>query len=251
MKINTMTYNVYFSPAGKTKAVTDFVCEQFGNKRDVDLSLKAEELLLNEKDFCVVGVPSFGGRAPALACENLKRISGNKTPAFLIVTYGARAYEDTLIELKDTLENQGFICIGAAAMIAEHSIVTQIAAGRPLKEDYDELEGFLPVIKERLEGKMISIDVPGNRPYKKYGVSPINIKVSDSCIKCGICADKCPAEAISANNPKITDTEKCISCMRCVSICPVKARACDPERIAILTEKLIKACGQKKENEFF
>lgn len=245
-----MTYNVHFSPAGKTKDVTDFVCKRFANAKDVDLTIETQKLSLNKDDFCVIGVPSFSGRVPAFAAERLKQIFGNKTPAFLIVTYGGRAYEDTLIELKDIIENQGFICIGAAAMIAEHSIVPQIAAGRPLKEDYNELESFLPVIKERLKEKAVSIDVPGKRPYKNYGILPVNIEVSDDCVKCGLCAVKCPAKAISEDNPRITDTEKCITCMRCVSICPAKARICDPKKIEILTEKLSKVYKPTMKNEF-
>ena len=43
------------------------------------------------------------------------------------------------MEWKDVLEAQGFVCIGAAAIVAEHSIAHQIEAGRPSAQDYDEL----------------------------------------------------------------------------------------------------------------
>jgi NADH:ubiquinone oxidoreductase subunit F (NADH-binding)/(2Fe-2S) ferredoxin/Pyruvate/2-oxoacid:ferredoxin oxidoreductase delta subunit len=48
----------------------------------------------------------------------------------------------------------------------------------------------------------------------------------DSCKKCGICASKCPAEAITGVKGKEVykiDQEKCIKCGACMSACPFKA----------------------------
>lgn len=45
----------------------------------------------------------------------------------------------------------------------------------------------------------------------------------------GLCAQKCPAGAIYADQPKLSDKSKCISCMRCVSICPVHAKKASPD----------------------
>ena len=132
-------YNVYFSPTGTTERVVKHMGESFGSMENIDLSrrdMKNHEM--EQGDFCIVGVPSFGGRVPGIATERLRKIKGNRTPAFLLVTYGGRAYEDTLVELKDVLEAQGFVCFGAAAIVAEHSIAHQIEAGRPSAQDYDE-----------------------------------------------------------------------------------------------------------------
>ena len=116
-------YNVYFSPTGTTERVVKHMGESFGSMENIDLSrrdMKNHEM--KQGDFCIVGVPSFGGRVPGIATERLRKMKGGRTPAFLLVTYGGRAYEDTLVEWKDVLEAQGFVCIGAAAIVAEHSI---------------------------------------------------------------------------------------------------------------------------------
>ena len=47
----------------------------------------------------------------------------------------------------------------------------------------------------------------------------------DKCIRCGLCADNCPAGAIPKDAPKKVDKRKCISCMRCIQICPQTARS--------------------------
>ena len=99
-----MNYHVFFSPAGSTEKVVKHVAQSFPNTVEIDLSSPAvAHYDMNGDDFCIVGVPSFGGRVPGIAVQRLQQIRGNHTPAFLFVTYGARAYEDTLKELKDIL----------------------------------------------------------------------------------------------------------------------------------------------------
>ena len=245
-------YNVYFSPTGTTERVVKHMGESFGSMENIDLSrrdMKNHEM--KQGDFCIVGVPSFGGRVPGIATERLRKMKGDRTPAFLLVTYGGRAYEDTLVELKDVLEAQGFVCIGAAAIVAEHSIAHQIEAGRPSAQDYDELDTFAAEVKERLKGNVCQVEVPGNRPYKEYKVLPMDIQVSDECMGCGNCAESCPVGAISFEDPKMTNGEACISCMRCVEICPQSARSGNLEKVQMISEKLKMICQPDKANEFF
>ncbi len=48
-------------------------------------------------------------------------------------------------------------------------------------------------------------------------------KISEGCVSCGQCVEKCPVEAISKGTPYVIDPEKCIDCGACVSACPVEA----------------------------
>ena len=125
-----MRYNIHFSPTGGTKKVADILARNLGGEFcDVDICRDIEKMSLQSCDVCLVSVPSFAGRVPAVAIERLKKISANGAKAILNCVYGNREWDDTLTELQDTLESCGFVCVAAVAAVAEHSICRQFATG--------------------------------------------------------------------------------------------------------------------------
>ncbi len=57
---------------------------------------------------------------------------------------------------------------------------------------------------------------------KLFGEKPIVVDET-KCIKCGTCAKKCPAGAISLSPYPVIDKKKCIRCFCCMEICPQDA----------------------------
>lgn len=249
---------IVFSPTGGTKKVADIITEEAGEQvKEVDLSnAKADYnmISLDEDDIAILAVPSFGGRVPAIATERIERFHGNNAKCVIVCVYGNRAYEDTLIELKDVAEKSGFRVVAAIAGVAEHSIVRQYGEGRPDAQDKDELSGFAKKIFTKLKENpdySPTLNVPGNRPYKKSGKSSIVPSGDDRCTGCGICVEICPVQAISKENPKLTDSDKCISCMRCVAQCPQAARNVDSKMLSAVATALKDVCATRKNNELF
>lgn len=131
---------IVFSPTGGTQKVADAFTSGLGaSVEKIDLSdPKADfaAVSLAKEDIAVIAVPSFGGRVPALATERLEKIHGNKARCVTVCVYGNRAYEDTLIELSDTVKKSGFQVIAGIAAIAEHSIMHQYATWSYVKIQY-------------------------------------------------------------------------------------------------------------------
>lgn len=245
------TVEIIFSPTGGTEKVAHILSRRWGeNTAKIDLSDPRADFsncVIGKEDRVLVAMPSFGGRAPAVAIERLKKIAGNGANCTLVCVYGNRAYEDTLAEMEDAAKECGFLVVAAIAAVAEHSIMPQYAAGRPDASDVKRLEAFADRIADRTEA---AASIPGNRPYKKAGGAGLVPKPDKDCVKCGLCAARCPVQAIDPVR-FTADSKACIACMRCVKQCPHHARKVNGVMVSIAATAIKKACSVRKENELF
>lgn len=250
-------YVSYFSPTGGTRRAAMMLGQALARQEadiiEVDLSLPKLPLqTFSESDVVIFAVPVFGGRAPALALQKISELAGSGARAIAVVAYGNRAYEDALLELSDHLTKMGFIVTAAAAVLAEHSMLRSVAAGRPDGNDQKQLTAFAEKIAAKLQtGIKALTDIPGNRPYKDWQAMPVVPQVGESCNGCGKCAATCPAQAIGPAQPQTTDPDKCILCLRCTVVCPQKARSLPPQAQSMIAQKLAPFKELYKNNEFF
>lgn len=249
-------YNIVFSPTGGTQKVAALLAKALGGEAAaIDLTDSNQDftaIRLTGEDVAVIAVPSYGGRVPAVAVKRLTELNGQGARAVLVCVYGNRAYEDTLVELADTARQAGFRVIAAVAAVAEHSIARQFAAGRPDAEDAAQLAAFGEKIQAKLSaGDLSEPKIPGNRPYKKAGGAGIVPKATKACNRCGVCAAKCPVQAIPKDDPAKVDEKACISCMRCVAVCPQGARKVNPLLLSAAGLMLKKVCAERKDCELF
>lgn len=246
----------YFSPTGGTRKAADILTSALhGEVQTVNLCDSRADfnaVSLASDSLAVIAVPSYGGRVPATAIQRLSAVHGNSAAAILMVVYGNRAFEDTIVELEDAAKQAGFRIAAGVAAVAEHSIARQFAAGRPDPQDQAQLTAFAARIQEKLDaGSLTEPAIPGNRPYKKAGGSGMVPKPTKDCVSCGLCAQSCPVQAIDPADPQKVDSHACISCMRCVSVCPHNARKLNPVMLAAVNTMLKKVCSTRKENELF
>ena len=244
------TVEIVFSPTGGTEKVADIICNTWKNnivKIDLtDYKMEFSQCSINKDDRVLIAMPSFGGRAPTVAIERLKKISGNGALCTLVCVYGNRAFEDTLAEMEDVAKECGFCVNSAIAAVACHSIISHYASNRPDQRDEKQLIEFAQKIANKIE-TMVSI--PGNHHYKKPGAWLVP-KATKNCVKCGVCAENCPVQAIDYVSFK-ADSKKCIGCMRCVKQCPHDVRKVNSFMVSIAAKAIKKACSIRKENELF
>lgn len=232
MRISRLSL-VYFSPTGTTqrvlRAAAEYLCMEADEYDLTALSSADTQKRFGPDELVLIGSPVYGGRIPQTMTDRLHGIRGENTPAAVLVTYGERAYEDALLELRNEAVLGGFRPAGAMAVVAEHSVIRSIAAGRPNNTDWAILSAFCGRLRTMLDhagsgDAILPPAVPGSEPYRKYAALPMVPRVSGKCVGCGKCAENCPVGAIDPAAPRRTDKALCIGCSRCVRVCPQSAR---------------------------
>jgi ferredoxin/flavodoxin len=245
---------VFFSPTGTTKRAAAAIAEGAGypvETHDFTHFVNAvPPEPFDSETLVLIGTPVYVGRIPPCCFPYLHALKGNNTPAILLSVYGNRNFDDCLLELEDLVRAAGFLPVGAAAFVGEHSFSDRLAGGRPDEADLEIARGFGKSLKEKLAAAasvpvLAPGAIPGVHPYRQFkpNSSTISPERNDKCIKCGACAAACPSGAIQKGDYDFIDTSKCLKCRACARACPVNAIDITNPGILAHTESLIKTYG--------
>lgn len=206
---------------------------------------------MGPRELLVLAVPVYAGWAPPFVWEKLEALRGEKTPAVIMAVYGARDYDSALYEMDTRLREKGFATVGAAALVARHSVAQEVAADRPNAGDLEEARTFAEKVAERLEG--VSQWPPYSFKHYEVDLNPHVYPITtDECTMCGTCATARPVGAIPLDAPNTLDQSICASCLRCIEVCPQGARRLPnglAEKCAAMLQR--EGADPEKPNEFF
>ena len=164
---------MYFSATGTTEKVVTAIADHIARTWNGTAALRFDFTLpaarqavkaFGDGDLVIFGVPVYAGRVPNVLLNYLRTVEGGGALAVPVVCYGNRNFDDSLVELRDLLEADGFRTVAAGAFIGEHSFSTTLAAGRPDQADLERAARFADGILEKLSkplGEYIPIPVEG------------------------------------------------------------------------------------------
>ena len=277
---------VSFSPTGGTSRIVRLLADEMGERlhipvEEIAYTLPAERekvYTFAADELLILGTPVYAGRIPNKILPDVDRsFEGNGTLAVAVSVFGNRNYDDGLMELALLLENHGFCVAAAAAAAARHAFSDDIGAGRPDKQDEEELRVFARKAAEKIrefsgEEKIVSgnkaacgvsaLQITGHNPVGPY-YTPLRADgqpakflkakpVTDEnlCNRCGTCAQVCPMGSISREDLSVVNGI-CIKCQACIRSCPAQAKHFEDEDFLSHVEMLREHYTRRAANAFF
>ena len=266
---------VYFSGTGTTEKTVRRIASGLSAALSTPMEVfdftppaaRQDDLSFGPEDLVVLGVPTYAGRVPNVLLPYLTgKVHGAATAAVPVVLFGNRNFDDSLMELRNIMTDNGFMPVAAAAFVGEHSFSRTLGAGRPNAEDLAQMDDFACGAAQKLQELValptVPVSVAGEEPIRPYYTprdrhgAPINIlKVKPKtdmtlCGGCGLCAARCPMGSI---DPADVSQVKgiCIKCCACVKGCPSGAKYFDDPGYLYHQHELEEIYARPAENALF
>lgn len=251
----------YLSPAGSTARVARVIqraAEALGVPAELlDLSRRPDPQSLAapageaQGNRCLyIGSPVYAAHPVPPVMDFIERLpAAENACAVPFVTWGHVSSGVALAEMATALNSRGYPVIGAAKIVALHSLMwtseSPLGQAHPDADDDRAVEALVQRVDAKLRTarpERLAADTLAYQPEelarqmtaRTFEAAKANYPRRqvdrERCTECGLCADQCPTAAIDLS-PWPEFGPACIFCFNCVRLCPEAAIAADLEPI--------------------
>ncbi|HSQ83188.1 MAG TPA: EFR1 family ferrodoxin [Desulfobacterales bacterium] len=246
---------VYFSPAGSTRHVAEVIEKQFLTlgaevssfdlaecSKDVATVISHQMEASNGKSCLFVGSPVYVSHAVPPVMEFIAELKED-IGAFAVpfVTWGGACSGISLYEMGKELIGRGFTLLGAAKILALHSLMWKLddplGKGHPDADDDRMVAELVNHVNQQTQvdsSKGIKLsDLAYQTRENHKEMEKISLQTAkahmpertidtERCNQCEVCSDVCPADAVTFT-PYPEFEDGCVFCFTCMKECPEKA----------------------------
>jgi len=260
---NKNVFIVYFSPAGTTRHVAKVIEKRFMElsaevssfdladcSSDVILTISQQMEALSGKCCLFIGSPVYVSHAFPLVMDCITKLKeSNGAFAVPFATWGGACSGIALYEMGKELINKRFTLLGAAKILAVHSLMWQLedplGKGHPDADDDRMVEELVNHVNQKLsednpKGIKLS-DLAYQSKENHAEMEKISLQTAKAymperttdaelCNQCQVCSDVCPVDAVTFT-PYPEFGNDCVFCLNCLKKCPEYAINADLSEI--------------------
>lgn len=222
---------LYFSATGNCKYVAARLASAFGQKTVSIVDCIQDGVYDFTDDTIGIVVPTYFWGLPSIVKEFLEKADLHTDYLYFISTYGTTPGASDAMASK-AIQGKTIDAFYSVRMpdtwtpIFDLSTPEKVAAFSKTTET--EIDKVIRKIGERHTNRHMTPHVPAflaewfAQPiYNSNKRRTVHFRVEESCIGCGLCARKCPVQAIVMRERKpVWVKEKCALCLGCLHRCP-------------------------------
>lgn len=228
---------LYFSATGNCKYVATRISEKTGELIfAIDDCIKADnyDFELRENESIGIVSPTYDWGIPSIVREYLDKIkfqTNGSHYTFFVATYGTTCGQ-TARMANQFMEKKGLPIVArfSVKMPDTWTPIFDLSDKAKVKKTNAAAETEIDFVVDKIISRTTGDFMKNKMPY--WAVKMMyrnyenvrktkNLRVEDTCIGCGLCAKKCPVQAIEMVNHKPEWIKgQCVMCLRCLHRCP-------------------------------
>lgn len=220
---------LYFSATGNCKYVASRLSEESGSEAvSIVDCMNTGRFDFEDSSIGIVS-PTYNFGLPSIVCDFLEKASIRADYLYFIATYGTTP-GGTAHFAQKYLGERFDACYSVRmpdTWTVRFDLSTPEKTARFLTTTEDDISFVIGSVRHRMTGNLMNRALPTPvaqifyRPTYEMVRKTSHFSVEDSCIGCGLCAKKCPVQAIEMHDKHpVWGKDKCVMCLGCLHRCP-------------------------------
>ncbi len=222
---------LYFSATGNSKYVASRIAEATHDEIVAITDCITDNRFLFEDERIGIVTPTYFWGLPSIVNDFLKKVEFHTDYLYFVATYGTTPGAIGALE-KEAISSHEVDALYSVRMVDTYTPIFDISTPEKqnafTKNTETELQTIIQSINEKCCNKRMMHSTPtfvvkaiAQPIYNRRARLTSRLSVDENCIGCGLCAKKCPVQAIQMQEGKpVWGKEKCVMCLGCLHRCP-------------------------------